>query len=107
MFARNEHDDLPHEKETRANGEPVLSRRKKKSSCGDDRLHKAVGQGIRAPTTDVEVRHHNSRIIEPTRQDCFVKCGIHIVANSGAEVVFHLGVTTGYALTEFVVYWGS
>jgi len=30
---------------------------------------------------------------------------MYVLANSGAEVVFHLGVTTSYALTEFVVYW--
>jgi len=30
---------------------------------------------------------------------------MYILADLGAEVVFHLGVTTSYALTEFVVYW--
>ena len=54
-----------------------------------------------------KVRNHNSRIVEPTERDCFVKRGIHIAANSGAEVGFHLGATTGYASTAIVVYQGS
>jgi hypothetical protein len=54
-----------------------------------------------------KVRNHNDRIIEPTERHCIVKCGIHLVANSGAEVVPHLGVTSSYALTEIVAYCGS
>ena len=50
---------------------------------------------------------HNSRIAEPTELDCFVKCGRYALANSGAEIGFHLGVTTSCALTEFVVFGGS
>ena len=34
---------------------------------------------------------------------CFVECGIYTLANSGAGVVSKLGVTTGYALIDFVV----
>jgi len=30
---------------------------------------------------------------------------MYALANSGAEIVFHLGMTTSYALTEFVVFW--
>ena len=54
-----------------------------------------------------KVRNHNDSVIELTERDCIVRCGIHVVANSGAEVVPQLGVTSSYALTEIVVYWGS
>jgi len=51
--------------------------------------------------------NHNSRIAEPTGLDCFVKCGMYALANSWVEVGFHLGVTTSYPLTEFVVFLGA
>ena len=89
VFARNEHSDLPHEK-TRPNHEHALSH------------HKKV---IVETTQTQKVRKPQQQNTEPTELDCFVKCGMYILADFGAEVVFHLGVTTSYALTEFVVYW--
>jgi len=111
MFVRNEHGGLmvvSHER-TRTNREPVLSRRKKKvlveTACRTKRaskLFQVQASTHRRRRSENRNHNHNSRIIEPTERYCFVECGIYILANSGAGVVFNLGVTTGYALTEFV-----
>jgi len=102
VFARNEHSEMPHEN-TRTKRKPVLSRRKKKKGIveGSD-CTKRAPKLLKRPHRRRRTENHNSRIAEPTGLDFFVKCGMYALANSWAEVGFHLGVTTSYALTEFV-----
>jgi len=104
VFARTEHGEMPHEN-TPTKREPVLSRRKKKKELSD--CTKRARKLIQCPHRRRRSENHNSRIAEATDLDCFVKCGMYALANSGAEVGFHLGVTSGtsYALTELVVFW--
>ena len=105
MFARKEHGKMPHEN-TQTKREPVLSHRKKKkkgiveaSDCT-----KRARKLIKRPHRRRRSENHNSRIAEATELDWFIKCGMYALANSWAEVGFHLGVATSYALTEFVVF---
>ena len=78
--------------------------RKKKAIVETTDYTKRARKLFKRPPQMSKVQNHNDSIIQPTERDCIVKCGIHVVANSGAEVIFHLSVTTGYALTVFVVY---
>ena len=104
VFPRNEYGDLPHEKSIQTNREPVLSRRKKEKKTGIVETPDCTKR--HASYSSVHKQASMIRKLQPTERDFFVECGVYILANSGAEVVFHLGVTTGYALTGFVVYWG-
>ena len=97
MFVRNELGDLPHER-TQNNRERVLSvyYRAAKSTKRENKLFQ-----VHHPHTDAEGPKTTTT---PARLlGCFVEWGIYILANSGAGVVSKLGVTTGYALIDFVV----
>ena len=98
------------QKKTRTSREPVLSRRKKKKRIVEPtdytkRAHKL----FKRPHTQRCQRPETTKAGLLNRLNVIVlfKCGIQIVANSGGEVVFHLGETAGYTLTEIVVFWGS
>ena len=98
-----------HKKKAQVNGGLVLLRHKKKEVTVETSDYtKRVRKLFKCPPqmSKVQNKIHNDRVIEPSERDCIVKCGIRVVPN-GAEVVFHLGVATAYALTEFVFYWGS
>jgi len=86
--------------------EPVLPCRKKKSNCGDVRLHKEARKLFARPQTDVQdPKTTTAGLLNQLNGIALsnVAC-TYILANLGAEVVFHLGVTTVYALTDLVVY---
>ena len=110
VLARNEHGDLPHaKKNTNESRACIVPPQKKRRIVEPTDYTKRAHKLFKRPHTQRCQRPETTKagFVEPTERDCFVQCGIHIVANSGGEVVFHLGETAGHALTEIVVYWGS
>ena len=94
-----------HTKKTWTIREPVFPYRKKKSNCGDVGLHKEARKLFARPQTDVQdPKTTTAGLLNQLNGIALsnVAC-TYILANLGAEVVFHLGVTTVYALTDLVV----
>ena len=106
MLARNEHGGMPHGN-TRTKRTCIVAPQKKKGIVEASDCTKRARKLIQRPHRRRRSDNHNSRIAEATELDWFVKCGMYALANSWAEVGFHSGVTTSYALTELWFFGGS